>query len=124
MLEVYSLNVTVPADSSVPLNNVTLKKGCTATLSGTSTISLNKCGVYMVSVDSSSAAAATIQLYVNGVAQADAQSTGTTPNFTKLVQVDESNSNCPCSSPTNIQIMNIGAAATFTDFNVVVTKIV
>lgn len=125
MLEVYSLNVTAEAGSAVPLNNVTLKKGCTATLSGAATIALNKCGVYMVSVDASSAAAATIQLYKNGVAQAQAQSTGTTPGFTTLVQVEENNTCCPCSGFTGIQIVNTGAAeATFTDFNVVVTKVV
>lgn len=125
MLEVYSLNVTVAAGASVPLNNVTLLKGCTAVTSGASSIALNKCGVYMVSVDASSAAAATIQLFKNGVAQPQAQSTGTTPNFTTLVQVDENNNCCPCSSATVIQVVNTGTAdATFTDFNVVVTKVV
>ena len=125
MLEVYSLNVTVAANASVPLNNVTLKKGCTATTSGASSIALNKCGVYMVSVDASSAAAATIQLYKNGIVQPQAQSTGTTPNFVTLVQVDENNSCCPCASATTIQVVNTAdAAATFTDFNIVITKVV
>ena len=36
MLEAYSLNVTVPADSAVPFNNVTIRKGCTAELNGVS----------------------------------------------------------------------------------------
>ena len=124
MLELYSLNVTVPADTAVPLNNVKVKKGCTAVLSGTSTIALNKCGIYMVSVNSSTETAATLELYVDGIAQANAQSTGTTPNFIALVQVDENNSNCPCSSPTSLQIVNTGAEATFTNVNVVVTKVV
>ena len=63
MLEAYSLNVTVPAESAIPFNNVSLQKGCTAILSGAATIQFNKCGIYMVEVDASSAAAATIQLF-------------------------------------------------------------
>lgn len=124
MLEVYSLNVTAASDSAIPLNNVSYKKGCTATIEGASSIALNKCGVYMVSVDASSAAAATVQMYKNGIAQAQAQSTGTTPNFTTLVAVDENNTCCPCSAPTVIQFVNTGAEATFADFNVVVTKVI
>lgn len=125
MIEAYSLNVTVPENSAIPFNNVVLQKGCTAVLNGTSTIQLNKCGVYMVAVDCSSAAAATIQLYKNGIAQAQAISTGTTPNFVTLIQVDENNTCCPCASPTNIQVINTGdAAATFTDANITVTKVI
>ena len=124
MLEAYSLNVTVPANSAVPFNNVTIRKGCTAELNGVSTIELNKCGVYMVEVDASSSAAATIQLFKDGVAQPQAQSTGTSPSFTTLVQVSENNSNCCCSAPTNVQVRNAGtASATFTDVNIVVTKV-
>jgi len=125
MLEAYSLNVTVAADTAIPFNNVTLRKGCTAILNGPSTIELNKCGVYAVSVDASSAAAATIQLYKDGVAQPQAQSTGTSPSFTTLVQVPNTNTACPCSSATNIQVKNAAdAEATLTDVNIVVTKII
>ena len=85
MIQAYSLNVTVPANTSIPFNNVTLQKGCTAILNGDSTIQFNKCGIYMVEVDASSATASTIQLYKNGVAQPQAQSTGTSPSFTCLV---------------------------------------
>ena len=125
MLEVYSLNQTVGSLDPIPFTNVTLKKGCTAELSGTTAIQLNKCGVYMIAVDTSSATATTIELYKNGVAQEQAQSTGTSPNFTTLVQVSENNTCCPCSSPTTIQILNAtDAEATFTNANVVVTKVV
>ena len=124
MLEAYSLNVTVPADSAIPFNNVTLEKGCTAKLNGVSTIELNKCGVYMVEVDASSSAASTIQLFKDGVAQPQAQSTGTSPSFTTLVQVSENNTRCCCTSPTNLQVKNAGdASATLTNVNVVVTKV-
>ena len=122
MLEAYSLNVAVAADSPIPFNNTTIEKGCTAKLSSPATIELNKCGIYMVEVDASSAAAATIQLVKDDVLQPQAQSTGTSPSFTTLVQVDHNNSNCCCSSPTLLQIRSI-TASTYTDANVVVTKI-
>ena len=124
MLEVYSLNVTAAAGASFPLNNVTLQKGCTAKLSGTSTIELNKCGVYMVSCDASAAAASTIQLTKNGVAQPQAQSVGTSPSFVTLVQVPNNNTNCCCSSPTFISIINpTDASETLTNLNVCITKV-
>ena len=122
MLEAYSLNVAVGADSAIPFNNVTLEKGCTAVLSSPGTIQLNKCGVYMVSVDGTAAAATTVELYKDGVAQPQAQSTGTTPSFVTLVQVDRNNCGCACSSPVNLQVMNT-TATTFTNVNVVVTKV-
>lgn len=125
MLEAYSLNVTVPTLTAIPFNNVSLKKGCTASLNGgVATIELNKCGVYMVEFDGSSATAATVQLFKDGVAQPQAQSTGTSPSFTTLVQVSENNTCKCCSSPTTIQIVNAGSAsATFTDVNICVTKV-
>ena len=123
MLEIYSTDVDVAANSAIPFQNVSLKKGCTAELSGASTINLNKCGVYMVAVDAVASASTTIQLYKNGVAQPQAQSTGTALGFVTLVQVAENNSCCPCASGVSLQIVN-ETAATFTDCNVVVTKVV
>ena len=58
MLEGYSLNVAVGADTAVPFNNVTVEKGCTAKMVSPSSIALNKCGVYMVSVDCTAATTA------------------------------------------------------------------
>ena len=125
MLEIYSLNQTVGSLDPIPFTNVAVKKGCTAELSGTSTIQFNKCGVYMVACDASAAATTTIQLYKNGVAQDQAQATGGSPSFVTLVQVTENNTCCPCSTPTTIQILNADdAEATFTNINVTVTKIV
>lgn len=125
MLEVYSLNQTVGSLEPIPFTNVTLKKGCTAELSGTSTIQLNKCGVYMIAFDCSAAASTTVQLYKNGVAQDQAQGTGSIISFVTLVQVSENNTCCPCSAPTTIQILNASdAEATFTNANVTVTKVV
>lgn len=125
MLQAYSLNVTVPALSAIPFNNVTLRKGCTAEMTGVGTIELNKCGVYMIECDCSSAAATTIELYQDGVALPQAQSTGTSPNFTALVQVKDNNTCCPCTSPSIIQVKNpTDAEEVFTDVNIVITKVV
>ena len=122
MLEAYSTNVTVAADAAIPFNNVTIQKGCTAVLSGTQTIELNKCGVYMVEVDGVSSASTTVQMYKDGVAQPQAQSTGTVFGFQTLVQVPKNNTSCCCSSPTLIQF-TADAAVTMTNVNVVVTKV-
>ena len=123
MLEVYSTDVLVAADAPIPFNNVAIRKGCTAVESAPATIQLNKCGVYMVSVDASAEVSTTIELSKDGLLQPQAQSTGTSLSFETLVQVPTSNSYCCCSSPTVIQVYNTGAETTFTNVNVVVTKV-
>ena len=123
MLEAYSINKEIAVDAPLTFDNVTLKKGCTAVLSGASTIELNKCGVYMVSLDGVAGTETTVQMYKDGVAQPQAQSTGTTLGFETLVQVANNNCGCACSSPTTLQFMN-DTAATFDNYNVVVTKLV
>lgn len=122
MLEAYSLNIDVTADSPIPFNSTSLIKGCTATKPSADTINLNKCGVYMVEVNVSAEAATTLQLYKDGVAQPQAQSTGVTPSFVTLVQVDRNNSCCACDSPVVLQIMN-STAVTLTNANITVTKV-
>ena len=123
MLEAYSLNVAVGANTAIPFNSVSLEKGCTAVLQSPTTIQFNKCGVYMISFDGTAAASTTVQLSKDGVLQPQAQSTGVQPNFTTLVQVTENNTCCPCSSPTLCRLVNT-TSTTFTDANVVVTKLV
>ena len=123
MLEAYSLNVTAAANANIPFNSVSIQKGCTATKSAVDTINLNICGVYLVAVDLSAGASTTIQLVKDGVLQPQAQSTGTSPSFTTLVQVDHNNSCCACDSPTVIQVRNT-TATTLTDANITVTKVV
>ena len=123
MLEAYSINVDIGADSNIPFNSTSLIKGCTVTNPSADTINLNKCGVYMVECDCSTGTSTTIQLYKNGIAQAQAQSTGITPSFTTLVQVSENNTCCPCTAPTTLQVRNT-TAGTFTNANIVITKVV
>lgn len=125
MIEAYSTNVVVASESAIPFNSTTIEKGCTVTHPSPDTFNLNKCGVYMVSVDGSVEASTTIQLFKDGVPQAQAQNTaGTAVGFETLVQVGKNNSCCPCASPTSIQIKSTGTAeATFTNVNIVITKV-
>ena len=135
MLQGYSSNLDVAANSAFPINNVTVDKGCGENLSGPASVQLNQRGVYLVEVDGFGTGAAagvnTVQLYVNGVAQPQAISSVTTAadtvdtfGFKTLVQV--ANNNCPCNcvaSPTILQVLNGAQALTEGHINIVVTKI-
>ena len=136
MLEVYSKNVTVAEDASVPLNNTVLIKGTSSQLQGTSTIQLNKCGVYQVAVSAvaigSAAGVVSLQMRKNNVLQPQAitevtaaDATSLNPmSFTTLVQVPQNN--CPnslCSAPTTIDFVNTGIEAEYSTFDVVVVRI-
>ena len=123
MLEAYSIDVDVVAGAVVPFQNVSLQKGCTAELSGVGTIKLNKCGVYMVECNASSSVSTTLQLYKDGVAVPQAQSTGVNPAFTTLVQVNKNNSCCPCAEGVSLQVIN-AVEATLSDANICITKII
>lgn len=134
MIEAYSVNVQTSENSAIPFNNVSIQKGCSVVLSAPSTFQLNKCGIYMVSLDGSfdpdSAGLIKVQLYKNGVAQPQAvsQETGVVDSvsslgFKTLVQVKENNSNCPCAAPTLVQIMNDGVSGNYNNVNVCITKI-
>ena len=133
MLEVYSISQPFTDGVAVPLNNISISKGCTAILAAPATIELNKCGVYMVSCNSTltgtAAGNAKIQMSKNGVAQPQAQAGGTLAvaspvslEFTTLVQVSQNNNPCYCTSPTLLQFVYSGDDATGT-INVCVTKI-
>lgn len=136
MLQVYSSNLTVPANTAFSFNNVVLDKGCGESLNGNQTINLNKRGVYLVEMDGfatpDAATEVSVQLYVNGVAQPQAISsfvpaavTDTrTYGFKTFVRVLENNCNCNClTSPTTLQVMNGDTDLTDAHINVVVTQI-
>lgn len=122
-LQEYSTNVDVAVDAAVPFNNIALRKGISAIDSSPATIQLNRAGIYSVSVNGTASAATTIQLTKNGTPLPQAQSTGTNLSFETLIQVQENNTPCCFSSPTLIQLLNTGAAATFDNINIVVAKI-
>ena len=142
MLQAYSVGIDVAegngtaSSPAIPFNNVTIQKGCTAVLSAPATIQLNRCGVYYVSCDASAEVSGdvgniSIELVQDGVLQPKAQSTATPASgtavvplhFETLVQVAENNTPCACSSPSILQVLNTGEAVTFTNCNVVVTKL-
>lgn len=135
MLQAYSSNITITADSAVPFNNVVISKGNAEVLSAPASIQLNRRGVYLIKCDGfgtgSAADDVTIQLYVNGVAQPQAQSQFTAAagdvtnfEFNTLLQVPENN--CPCnnySAPTVLQVRATGSDLTDANINIVVTRL-
>lgn len=136
MLQAYSSNIEITANTAIPFNNVVLDKGCGETMSGVSSILLNQRGVYLVEFDGyatpDAATLVSAQLYVNGVAQPQAISSfmGTAVTatdslaFKTFVQVNENNCNCNCySSPTVIQVMLGETAVSDAHVNITVTKI-
>ena len=135
MLQAYSSNITITAGSAIPFNNVIIDKGCAEKLTAPATIEIDKRGVYMVKVDGFGVGGAadeeTIQLYINGVAQPQAQSqftiaAGDTSNFgfATLIQVSENNCPCNCySSPTVLQVRAEGSDLTEANINIVVTRL-
>lgn len=124
MLEAYSLNTEVTTNNALPFNSTSVNKGWEEVLASATTIELNRKGVYLVSFNASLETATTVQMYKDGVAQPQAQSTGTNPSFSTLVQVESNNCGCCASSPVRITFVNTGTAtATFTDSNVVVVKL-
>ena len=136
MLQVYSSNLAVTANTVFPFNNVVMDKGCGEQLSAPATIQLNKQGIYLVEMDGfatpDAATEVTVQLYVNGVAQPQAISTFVpaaitdtrTFGFKTFVRVQENNCPCNClTAPTTLQFMNGNTALSDAHINVVVTKI-
>lgn len=136
MLQVYSTNLAVDANTVFPFNNVVVDKGCAEALSAPATIQLNKMGVYLVEMDGfatpEAATEVSVQLFVNGVAQPQAISSfvpasitdARTFGFKTLVRVLENNCNCNClTSPTTLQFVNGTTAISDAHINVVITKI-
>ena len=110
MLEVYSRNVSALANAPIALNNVALLKGNSTQWQGVSTIQLEKDDVLQPQAYSAVTAADTTSVHPLG--------------FTTLVQVTHNNNtNCVCATPTNIDIINTGEAATFNSIKVTVIRI-
>ena len=136
MLQVYSTNLAVDANTVFPFNNVVVDKGCSEVLSAPATVQLNRRGVYLIEVDGfatpDAATEVSVQLMVNGVAQPQAISSfvpaavtdARTFGFKTFVRVLENNCNCNClTSPTTIQVMNGDTALTDAHINMVITQI-
>ena len=136
MLQVYSDNLAVTANTVFPFNNVVIDKGCAENLSAPATIQLNKAGIYLVEMDGfatpDAATEVSVQLMVNGVLQPQAITTFVpaavtdtrTFGFKTFVRVQENNCPCNClTSPTTLQFVNGTTALTDAHINVVITKI-
>lgn len=136
MLQVYSSNLAVDANTVFPFNNIVMDKGCGEVLSAPATIQLNKQGIYLIEMDGfatpEAATEVSIQLVVNGIAQPQAITsfvpaaiTDTrTFGFKTFVRVLQNNCKCNClSSPTTLQFMNGDTALSDAHINVVVTQI-
>ena len=133
MVEAYSIGVTVPQNSPIPFNNVSIEKGCTVRLVSPTTLQFNQKGIYYVSFNTSAeptaAGVMSVELSKNSVLQPQAQSSTTgavdeldVMSFSTYVQVTENNTCCCTSSPTLVQIINTGVEATHT-CNICVSKI-
>ena len=134
MIETYSKNVNAATNEPINLNSVALFKGCSVVKQGASSLVFNKCGIYKLTCTASATAQEageiSIQLQKNGllVPQTEmsvtaADTTSVHPiGFTTLVQVANNNTDCQCSIPTVIDIVNTGVGAVF-DIDVLVTKI-
>ena len=136
MLQVYSDNLAVAANTVFLFNNIVMDKGCGEALSAPATIQLNKQGIYLVEMDGfatpDAATEVSVQLMVNGVAQPQAI-TSFVPaaitdtrafGFKTFVRVLQNNCNCNClTAPTTLQFMNGDTALSDAHINVVITKI-
>lgn len=132
MLQVMSTNQAVGQAGTIPLTDVSLIKGNTATKNG-NTVMLNRCGVYKIEVDGSVTIPAgnsvSIEMEKNGVVQANAVAIITSVAdqvenfaFNTFVQVPFNNTPNPCTAPTTIEFVT-NEATTYVHFNVLVTKI-
>lgn len=124
MLTAYSLNQTVAAGAAVPISNVLFEKGCSAKVTSPSSITLNRGGEYLVTVNASSAAATSIALSYNGVVMPNTVMTGESNSFTTYVPVVGNNGTCRCCySPATLQVVNPSdTEAVYTVVNITVKK--
>ena len=136
MIQGYSTGLDVAAGAMYPINNITLKKGCSVIQSAPATFQLNQRGIYLIHYDGYAAATVggtvSTQLYVNGVAQPQAISsfvpaavTDTrTFGFKSFVRVTQNNCNRNCfTSPTILQVINGETAVSDAHINICVTQI-
>lgn len=132
MIELYSKNINVNENEAVPFNNVALFKGNYVTQAGAATIQFNHCGVYRVNLTGSISGTGdlALQFVKDGVVlpQTETPITGTADAdipfaIETLVQVSKNNGPKCCQSPTELQVINAGVAATFALADIKITKV-
>ena len=133
---INSYNITpqaVVTDEALTFNANKIKTGCTIThASGTASFSLDKSGFYFITFngDASAETAGTlsVQLFGNDTAILGASSAVTaavdttyTLSFSTLVQVLPSC--CACNNDMTLTVVNTGVDATYSNANIVITKL-
>lgn len=135
MLNAYTIGATIANGAYVPFTTISLVKGGTAELSGTTSIQLNKAGVYMVTANITGLPAANgnarVAMLKDGVEQDQATAVvtgvastlGVTLPINTLVQVPHNNGLCCCTSPTVLSFENQGVGLNQADATITVTRI-
>lgn len=136
VLDTYTLtDVTVATNGLLPLEQNYLLVGCAIVHSpGSTTITLQEPGLYLVNFDAEGSTAGgtggfTTQLYKNGVAVPGATSTSgststdnvETIGFSKIIQVKPSC--CAIDNTANLTFVNTGASSIYTTININVVKL-
>lgn len=132
---ISSYNITtqnVAVDGLLTFTIDRILTGCTVTRNGP-TFQLNKPGYYYVTFNTNgsaiSVADVTIELQNNGVAVPGAIATitpaavGNTMNFAFATIIKVPPSCCAVDNTANLTLVNTGAAATFTNVNINITKL-
>lgn len=129
-------NLAVITNEAITFNNNSVQTGCTVTHSaGSATFALNKPGFYFVTFNGIAAATEaigdiTVQLQQNGVNVPGALTTASSTtvltdieslNFSTIIQVKPSC--CAVDNNVNLTLVNTGVPATFSNVNVVITKL-
>lgn len=129
-------SLAVLTNEAIIFNNNSIQTGCTVTHStGSATFALNKPGFYFVTFNGIAAATeaigdVTVQLQQNGVNVPGALTTAalTTAltdieslSFSTIIQVKPSC--CAVDNNVNLTLVNTGVPATFSNVNVVITKL-
>lgn len=130
-----STSQAVLTGTAVNFNTNKIRTGCTVThAEGTTTFSLNKPGFYFVSFNgigstTADAGDVTIQMYQNGAPVIGALTTNNSTAatdinnfaFSTIVQVRPNC--CAVNNNTSLTFVNTGVGATYTNVNVVITKL-
>ena len=128
-----STSQTVLTNALINFNINAVKTGCTVThAEGTPTFSLNRPGLYYVAFNADALPTAAgdlvVQLRSNNelVPGAIATTTGTTTSteslsFSRIIQVKPSC--CSIDNSVNLTVINSGVGATYSNANIVITKL-
>lgn len=129
-------SLAVITNEAITFNNNSIQTGCTVTHSaGSATFALNKPGFYFVTFNGVAAATEaagdiTVQLQQNGVNVSGALTTASSTtaltdieslSFSTIIQVKPSC--CAVDNNVNLTLVNTGVPATFSNVNVVITKL-